>query len=300
MPLKVLRVGFLGLNSARRDESKDYYNRVVGLPTVAETPQESYFGCGFGSHALSLHTADHPGFRHLGLQISGHGPLDDALAALRADGITGQIKSSPLHGVESVIEIADPDGYRLLLYRDEASSKTNFPIHGICPQKLGHVALWAKDAKRLEQFYSGTLGFRTSDWIDNVFVFMRCNTDHHSVNFLNGPRPGMFHFAFELRDANHLMQSCDVLGRAKVRIEWGPGRHGPGHNLYTYHRDPEGNIVELFAELDVVASEELGYFEPRSYHQDTPQRPKTWAFSPEIDIWGAPPPASFTPPPPAP
>ncbi len=300
MPLKVLRVGFLGLNSVRREESKDYYSRVVGLPVVAENPQESYFGCGFGSHALSLHAAEQPGFRHLGLQIAGSGPLDDALAALRADGIEGQIKSSALHGVDKVIEISDPDGYRLFLYRDEASSQPHFPVHGICPQKLGHVALWAKNPKLLEQYYCNTLGFRTSDWIDNVFVFLRCNTDHHTVNFLAGPRPGMFHFAFELRDANHLMQSCDVLGKEKVRIEWGPGRHGPGHNLYTYHRDPEGNIVELFAELDIMRSEELGYFDPRPHHRDSPQRPKIWAFSPEIDIWGAPPPASFTPPPPIP
>ncbi len=296
MPLKVLRLGFLGLNSARHEESKDYYTRVIGLPVVAETAQAAYLGCGFGSHALSLHKAEQPGFRHLGLQISGKGPLDDALALLRADGIKAGITSRPLLGVESAIEIADPDGYRLFLYRDEVSSKSHFPVQGIRPEKLGHVALWAGDAKRSENYYTGTLGFRTSDWIGNAFVFLRCNTDHHTINFLTASRPGMFHFAFELRDANHLIQTCDLLGKEKMRIDWGPGRHGPGHNLYTYHRDPEGNVVELFAELDVMSSEELGYFDPRPYHRDSPQRPKTWNFSPEIDIWGAPPPPDFAPP----
>ena len=295
MPLKVLRIGFLGLNCANYVKTKNHYMNVMGLPLVAETAEEVYLGCGFGSHALSLHAAEQKGFRHLGLQISGHGPLDDALAVLRSDGVEAAIKPCLLPGVESVIEIADPDGCRLFLYREEVPSASHFPIHGIGPQKLGHVAFWVGDAKRSERFYAEMFGFRTSDWIEEVFVFMRCNTDHHTVNFLSAARPGLFHLAFELRDASHLIQSCDLLGKEMLRIDWGPGRHGPGHNLYTYHRDPEGNIVELFAELDVMDSEDLGYFDPRPYHRDSPQRPKTWVFSPQIDIWGAPPPADFMP-----
>ncbi len=295
MPLKVLRIGFLGLNCARYTDTKNYYTDLMGLPLVAESGQEAYLGCGFGSHALSLHAAEQTGFRHLGLQIAGSGPLDDALAVLRADGIEARIEPCSLHGVGDAIEVADPDGFRLFLYRDEVSSASHFPVQGIGPQKLGHVAFWVGEAKRSERFYADTLGFRTSDWIEDVFVFMRCNTDHHTVNFLNSQRPGLFHLAFELRDASHLIQSCDLLGKEKLRIDWGPGRHGPGHNLYTYHRDPEGNIVELFAELDIMSSEDLGYFDPRPYHRDSPQRPKTWVFSPEIDIWGAPPPPDFAP-----
>ena len=296
MPLNVLRLGFLGLNSARLDESRAYYTDVLGLPLVAERQDEAYFGCGFGSHALSLHVGETPGFRHIGLQIAGAGPLDDALATLRDHGVDGEIRSSGLHGIGSVIEIADPDGYRVFLYRDEDVSGSHFPAHGIAPQKLGHVALWTGDAKRAEQFYGSVLGFRMSDWIDSVFVFLRCNTDHHTVNFLTAQARGMFHMAFELRDASDLIHSCDVLGRSRRRLDWGPGRHGPGHNLYTYHRDPEGNVVELFADLDMMSSEDLGYFDPRPHHRDSPQRPKTWAFSPEIDIWGAPPPAEYRPP----
>jgi hypothetical protein len=34
-----------------------------------------------------------------------------------------------------------------------------------------------------------------------------------------------------------------------------------------------------------MADEELGYFEPRPWHRDRPQRPKTWVGLPR-DIWG--------------
>ena len=295
MPINVLRLGFLGLDCVRYRESKDYYTKVVGLPLIAEKDRKTYLGCGFGSHAVSLHAADRPGVRHIGLQLAGDGPLEDVVATLRAGGVAGAIKPGDLHGVQDVVEIVDPDGLRLLLYRTEEMAVSHFPACGIRPEKLGHAAFWVADAKRSERFYSEVLGFRTSDWIDQTFVFMRCNTDHHTLNFLTAPYSSLFHFAFELRDASHLVQSCDVLGKEKLRIEWGPGRHGPGHNLYTYHRDPDGNIVELFAELDIMRSESLGYFDPRPYHRDSPQRPKTWVFSPGIDIWGAPPPPDFQP-----
>ena len=62
---------------------------------------------------------------------------------------------------------------------------------------------------------------------------MRCGPDHHTVNFLKSERSRMHHFAFELRDAAHLVTSCDVLGRENLGIVWGPVRHGPGHNIAT-------------------------------------------------------------------
>ena len=290
-----LRLGFIGLNSAKREDASRYYKNIVGLPIVGESEHETRFACGFGSHAVSLHDATQPGFRHLGLQIAGSGPLDDALAALREAGVDARLTPNPVHGVASAIEMSDPDGHIIYLYRDETVAGAHYPASGIAPLKLGHVALFVKDAERSERFYIDNLGFRVSDWIEKVFVFLRCGTDHHSLNFLSAAHPGMFHFAFELRDANHLMRSCDELGKAGVKIDWGPGRHGPGHNLYTYHRDPDGNIVELYAELDTMSSEALGYFDPRPHHRDVPQRPKSWSFSPDIDIWGAPPPPEFVP-----
>jgi hypothetical protein len=35
-------------------------------------------------------------------------------------------------------------------------------------------------------------------------------------------------------------------------------------------------IVEFYAELEQMKSEELGYFEPRRWHEDRPQQPKVW------------------------
>ena len=78
---------------------------------------------------------------------------------------------------------------------------------------------------------------------------------------------------------------CDFLGSKNIQLTWGPGRHGPGHNLYTYHRNPDDQIIELFAELDKMLDEDLGYFDPRPWHRDRPQKPKVW--NGPSDVWGS-------------
>jgi hypothetical protein len=47
----------------------------------------------------------------------------------------------------------------------------------------------------------------------------------------------------------------------------------------------------LFAELDQMKDETLGYFDPRPWHRDNPQRPKTWPKGPgAANLWGPMPP----------
>jgi hypothetical protein len=117
---------------------------------------------------------------------------------------------------------------------------------------------------------------------------MRCGFDHHAVNFIQSQTAKMHHIAFELRDASHLHRACDLLGQERIPLLWGPVRHGPGHNVAVYHRAPDGHLVEFFIDLDRMIDEELGYFEPRPWHRNRPQRPQVWRVKPR-DIWGLPP-----------
>jgi hypothetical protein len=38
----------------------------------------------------------------------------------------------------------------------------------------------------------------------------------------------------------------------RIPLKWGPGRHGPGNNLFFFIHDTDGNWVEISAELEVV------------------------------------------------
>ena len=86
----------------------------------------------------------------------------------------------------------------------------------------------------------------------------------------------MHHIAYELKDFSHLQTACDLFGERKIPIIWGPVRLGPGHNIAAFHRDHDDWVVEFYAELDQMKDEELGYFDPRPWHHDRPQRPKVW------------------------
>jgi hypothetical protein len=90
----------------------------------------------------------------------------------------------------------------------------------------------------------------------------------------------------------HLQNACELFGQRNIPIIWGPLRHGPGHNIAIYHRNPDDQVIEFFTELDLMKDEELGYFEPRPWHRDTPQRPKVWEAG-NTSIWGPPPTADF-------
>jgi catechol 2,3-dioxygenase-like lactoylglutathione lyase family enzyme len=189
-------------------------------------------------------------------------------------------------GVSHAVTFEDPKGTPIDVY-----AKYNFAkIDGI-PSifnilKLGHVAYRVLDVQKIVKFYTDVLGFRVSDWRGNFFVFMRCNTDHHTLNFIIDEKPQLAHIAFEVVDWAEIRKACDYLAHNKVQLVWGPGRHIIGHNVAIYHRNPDLVRVEIFTEMDQMKDEELGYFDPRPWHQEFPLYPKMHGPETLRNYWG--------------
>jgi len=293
--VNVIKLGFLGLNAVKTKELRHLYADVIGLPVSTDTGKDVYLACGTESYAISLHRSRTPGSRHIGFQVAGEGKLDDVVKDLKAQGAKASLKSDLFPGIKSCVQTEDPDGHTIYLYRQSKPVKGPLLLDGVAPDKLGHIAFFVENAKKHTEFYTNVLGFRVSDWMEDFFVFLRCSADHHTMNFINHKsRRDMFHVAFELRDFAAMGRGIDVMAMNGFALEWGVGRHGIGHNLFSYFRDADRNVVELFAELDRMSDETLGYFDPRPYHQDTPQRPKVWKRNPTAaNIWGIMPPHGF-------
>ncbi len=47
-------------------------------------------------------------------------------------------------------------------------------------------------------------------------------------------------------------------------IQWGPGRHGPGNNLFNYFIDPFGVVIEYTAEVEQVDEQLPASLAPRT------------------------------------
>ena len=48
---------------------------------------------------------------------------------------------------------------------------------------------------------------------------------------------------------------ADHFARHGIKLAWGPGRHGPGNNLFVMIHDPDGNLIEISAELEVITGD---------------------------------------------
>ena len=66
-----------------------------------------------------------------------------------------------------------------------------------------------------------------------MFPITEKDADHVS-NIYDAPMPYM------------LRLTADGITIHGSKVERGPGRHGPGHAMFVYFRDPDGHRVELF------------------------------------------------------
>jgi catechol 2,3-dioxygenase-like lactoylglutathione lyase family enzyme len=268
-----------------------YYTQANGLALVAREKERAFLATKSGRLAIVLEQGAQARCAKLAFEVAPNADLATLRCRLSEAGVASEERSNSTPGITNILTLADPNGTAIELFSEWTGVNATRDVVGVGPLKLGHVAFFAPDPNRIAEFYQRLLGFRVSDWIEDFFVFLRCNPDHHTVNFLRGDRARVHHFAFELRDVAHIVNSCDVLARDRIPLVWGPLRFGPGHNVAVFHRDHDGHLAEFYAELDQMKDEKLGYFEPRPWHRDNPQRPKVWKLGDEI--WGPPAPPNF-------
>jgi len=126
---------------------------------------------------------------------------------------------------------------------------------GAIPQRIDHFQLLVPDVRKACEFWM-SLGFRLSEYIspdgkdDLLFVFLQRKGNPHDIVFAPGTGPRLHHHAFSIPESYQLFYVCDLAANMgfAANVEFGPGRHGPGHALFVYMRDPDGHRIEAFLE----------------------------------------------------
>lgn len=283
--IKVKRLRHVSFASPNVEAQLDYYQSIIGLAVIGRDDRRVILGTESDELTLVLEHGAASRLTAIAYEVAPGLDLSDLQKSLASLNIKSEVRSDTAPGIPKTLVFNDPDGLQIELFSRWDFCKPVEPIRGLAVAKLGHVALYTPDPERAAKFFERVLGFRVSDRIEENFVFMRCGPEHHAMNFARGTEARIHHLAFELRDASHMHQACDLLGRNKFQILWGPVRHGPGHNVAVYHHNPDRYLIELYYSMDLMLDEELGYFEPRPWHRDRPQRPKTWVGLPR-DVWG--------------
>jgi catechol 2,3-dioxygenase len=137
-------------------------------------------------------------------------------------------------------------------------------------RKIGHVVLNVTDLEASVRFYTEVLGLRVSDrypdsMVPGGMVFMRVTTDHHGVALVGGAsaaeRSSLNHFAFEVGALDEVFRARAWLQKEGVPIHF-EGRRRAGCQIAIEFRDPDGNNLEIYWNIDQVGT--LGDVRPAS------------------------------------
>jgi catechol 2,3-dioxygenase-like lactoylglutathione lyase family enzyme len=109
------------------------------------------------------------------------------------------------------------------------------------------------------EFYRDVLGMVESDRVleggDLAAVFLRSDPEHHSFAAFRAPQSRADHHCYETGSWNDIRDWGDRMASLRIPLWWGPGRHGPGNNLFFMIEDPDGHKVEFSAELERMTQE---------------------------------------------
>ena len=183
---------------------------------------------------------------------------------------TPTVSTDPGGGEGLIVELPEGELFRFL-----ADTKEGEPLEGSdLPVQLTHVVLNSADAEASSRIAEEALGFRVSDRT-KAMVFVRCNDSHHSTAFARAGFASLNHIAFEMQDVDAVMRGIGRLRDHGLVPAWGPGRHGPGANVFAYFVAPFGPVVEFSTAVEKVADD---------YRVGAPED-WTWPEG-RIDQWG--------------
>lgn len=188
-------------------------------------------------------------------------------------GVVVEASPSPLFD-DRAFAVRDPDGNRIVFGLPPAPAAGADPL----PARLQHVVIASTEAPRVVAFYAETLGFRRSDLVraddgDVTACFLRSDPEHHSLAVFRAAERRLDHHCYESTCWNDIRDWGDHFFDHRIQVVWGAGRHGAGHNLFIFVRDPDGNNVEISAEIDDVPYD---------------QEPGEWVHEEHtLNLWGS-------------
>ena len=175
-------------------------------------------------------------------------------AALDRQGVPRLPSPTPLFE-EGAFAVSDPDGRRVVFglaaFTPETEGKTT--------ARLQHFVCASTRLDEVLRFYRDRLGLRESDRVLEgealAAIFLRSDPEHHSFAAFRAPESRPDHHCYETSGWMDIRDWGDRMAQLRIPLWWGPGRHGPGNNLFFMVEDPDGHKVEFSAELEHLPQE---------------------------------------------
>lgn len=266
--------------------AETFYTQTWNLQVAARGDNVLYLrGSGTDAYLLALHQGGQaPQIRQVTLRARSREALDlIADAAVRAGGkllaAPHELTRDPAGGTG--IKFQDPHGRTFQVVHGDTRRAESAPEKDR-PIRLTHVVLNSHAVEETKLFLEQAMKFRLADRT-GIMAFMNCDRDHHTIAIGIYDNDALNHIAFLMPDFESVMRGGGRMRDAGFPIQWGPGRHGPGNNLFNYFIDPFGVVIEYTAEVEQIDD---------SYEAHGPDHWK-WPQG-RLDHWGISQPPSAT------
>jgi catechol 2,3-dioxygenase len=259
------------------ERSAAHAAEVLGLEVAAKDAGQVALALPGQDPCLVLRAADTAEFDFMALHTTAAN-----LAEIRRRIEAAEIPVRPaVELAGDAVRLHAPNGVAVEIGVGDAPVRNEAPrAEGPVIGTLDHLSFSAEDPDAFRDFFIDILGFRLSDSFLDQRHWLRCSPNHHTVAVFAG-RDGIHHYAFETTDIRGLARLGDLLAARGQNFIWGPGRHGIGQNIFTYHLDPAGSILEVTSDMLQIASEEEWEIE-------------VWSDAAKSGVmWGPLPPAGF-------
>jgi catechol 2,3-dioxygenase-like lactoylglutathione lyase family enzyme len=273
----VTRLGHVKLRVRDVDASVEFLGATLGLREVDRVDGCSYLTCNERHHELILAPGQKVGYEHIGLEVPDAATLEETVAKAESAGgrRLAAVEGEP--GIAGAALVEGPAGHRFKLFHGMATDQDPSPppgAAGVRAERCEHVSLDLRRLAPMAAFLRDGLGFQFSDQIGNNGMWFRCEEIHHGIAMVRTPKIGLAHYAFALSSIEDFKRIGDHLRQIGQKFAFGPGRHGPGNNLFIYFFDPAGVMVECCSEMALVG-------------RGHDYQPGKWKLRPgNVSLWG--------------
>lgn len=244
-----------------------FYGELLG-DRIEALPGSRWLVSGTG-RCLVVEQGEKGAVPYFSLRLAGTQQLH-ACRALLEKKLRIESSPSPLFAADA-FAVSDPDSRRVVLGVDAGDPGADSPA------RLQHFVCASTRLDEMLRFYRDSLGMHESDRVLEgealAAVFLRSDPEHHSFAAFRAPESRADHHCYETRSWNDIRDWADRVASLRIPMWWGPGRHGPGNNLFFMIEDPDGHKVEFSAELERI--------EPGVPYRTWPHEQRT------LNLWGS-------------
>lgn len=278
---RVRAVRHVALNVPNVERSSSFLEKSWGLTPMGEGHE--FRGAWDGRPLIKLSEQRARGIDHISFAAASQADVDSMAERVRSAGL--RLELEPHSGDDGEYSMRCRDGHGLMIEVAHAEPRRAVPTR--CqpffdpPMLISHVVLNTPDLEATSALYCELFGFEVSDRAGSSMNFLRCNEYHHSLAFSRAEHTSLNHVAFEVGSIDSVIRNTVRLKGEGREALWGPGRHGPGDNVFAYFSDPNGLLFEYTSGLEI-------------FDDDDPREARVWSLEdPEaVNSWGTGPPSA--------